>query len=62
MAKFNVIEKFYYEIEADSLEEAMDRHQEFLAANESDDELEYTAKFIGNKLDFFDEDWNEVLD
>lgn len=60
MAKFNVIEKYYYEIEADSLEQAMEHHQQFMEAGESDDELDFTAKFIDNQLDFYDEDWNEV--
>lgn len=60
MATFNIIEKFYYEIEADNLEQALERHQEFMEASESDEELEYTAKFTDNQLDVFDEDWNEV--
>ena len=60
MAKFNVIEKYYYEIEADSLEQAMERHQQFMEAGESDDELDFTAKFIDNQLDFYDENWDEV--
>jgi hypothetical protein len=60
MAKFNVIEKYYYEIEADSYEEALERHQQFMESGESDDELDFEAKFIDNQLDVFDEDWNEV--
>lgn len=60
MAKFNVIEKYYYEIEADTYEEALERHQQFMEAGEDDDELDFEAKFIDNQLDVFDEDWKEV--
>jgi hypothetical protein len=62
MAKFNVVEKYYYEIEADSYDEALERHQQFMEAGESSDELDFDAKFIDNQLDVFDEDWNEVRD
>jgi hypothetical protein len=60
MAKFNVIEKYYYEIEADCYEDAVERHQQFMEAGEDDEELGFDAKFIDNQLDVFDADWNEV--
>ena len=61
MAKFNVIEKYYYEIEADTLEEAQERFQQFMESGDSDGcELEFSAKFIDNQLDFYDDNWDEV--
>jgi hypothetical protein len=62
MAKYNVVEKYHYEIEADSYEEALERHQQFMEAGEDEDELDFEAKFIDNQLDVFDADWNEVRD
>lgn len=57
MAKFNVIEKFCYEVEADTLEQAQGYFQEFMEAGESE---ELPAKFLDNQTDFFDDNWNEV--
>lgn len=61
MPKFNVIEKYYYEIEADTLEQAQERFQEFMESGDSDGcELEFSAKFIDNQTDYYDDNWEEV--
>ena len=57
MAKFYVVEKFYYEVEANDPSELPTLFQEFM---ESGNDESHEAKFLDNQMDFYDDNWDEV--
>ena len=58
--RYTIEETYIYEVEADSQEEAQESFDEFMQANNKDEE-EYTGvKFLQNTLNTYDIDGKEV--
>jgi len=61
MMRVIIHETYEYEVEADSVEDAMDRYQEFVEASDgSDEQLITGVKFNQNYMHTYNQDMEEI--